>query len=171
MPSRLAAGGLVAAALGLWGTASGCSPSPTSPALRESLVQSGPITVNGITPARGLAGEQLTIEGTGFIFGVAVTLNGVTARVSAVTTGTVIKAIAPALPVGTADVVVTNPSGKSATLTAAYTFETVSLIGSPSLVGPGGQLTVSWVAPGGRSKVDWIGLFNEAARSGPITVR
>ena len=159
----------------------------------------------------------MTIEGTGFIFGVTVTLNGVAARVSAVTTGTVIKAIAPALPVGTVDVVVTNPSGKSATLPAAYTFETVSLTGSPTLVAPGGQLTVSWVAPGGRSKVDWIGLFkkgvpttsyedgwwkytgrcassgtltltaptqgeyefiylldddfNEAARSGPITVR
>ena len=137
----------------------GCDRSPTSPDLHDVLARTGPVTVTAIVPARGLAGEAVTVEGTGFVAGATVTLDGVPARITAITNGTTLRAVAPAHGAGTVDVVVTNPDGQNARLIAGYTFEVVSLTVSSTLVRPGGQLSVSWVAPGNRSSADWVALF------------
>jgi hypothetical protein len=46
---------------------------------------------------------------------------------------------------------------------AGATTSSYTLIVSPSIVAPGGQLTVSWTAPSGSSTVDWIGLYKVGA--------
>ena len=63
---------------------------------------------------------------------------------------------------GTVDVMVSNPDGQTAMLSAAYTFAVFSVTGGPTLVAPGGELAVSWVAPSGRGcngGGDWIAIY------------
>jgi hypothetical protein len=98
--------------------------------------------------------------GTGFLTGATLTLDGVAATVTSVTSTTII-AMTPVHAAGTVDVVVTNPGGVRGALTGGYTFEivSISLTASPNLVASGGQLTVSWVASSGQSRSDWVGFF------------
>ena len=79
---------------------------------------------------------------------------------------TFITATTPLHSGATADVVVTNPDGLSATLTAGYTYDVVSLSVSSNVVTAGSAMTVSWVAPGPRSAWDWVGLFKLETRIG-----
>ncbi len=152
----------IAGLLGFLSFSAGCDNGPSSPsplASRPPATQTGPVTVTRIVPARGLAGETVTVEGTGFVPGATVRLDGAEARVTAITDGLTLRAVAPAHTPGTVDVVVTNPGGESAKLVGGYTFEVVTLSVSSTLVRPGGQLTVTWDAPGKRSNLDWIALF------------
>jgi Ca-activated chloride channel family protein len=65
---------------------------------------------------------------------------------------------------GTVPVVVTNPGGQQATLTAGFTFEpgTYTVTAGANTVAPGGELSVSWTASTG-SPLDWISLFRIGA--------
>jgi len=45
------------------------------------------------------------------------------------------------------------------TLAQSFNFDEVALAANPRRVGPGGQVTVSWLVQGPRSGSDWIGLF------------
>jgi hypothetical protein len=136
----------------------GCGKSPSSPTPRAA--PSAAPTVAAIAPDSGFTSfpSEIHVSGTGFALGATVTLDGVAATVSKVTSTEVIARTPPHAP-GTVDVVVTNPDRQNATLTGAYTFEIVTLTVSQNMVSPGGDLTVSWVAPSGRSVWDWIGLF------------
>ena len=139
----------------------GCDKSPAAPTPPATPALAA-LTVTAVSPTSGPTNfaSELRVAGTGFLYGAALTLDGVAARVTSVTS-TVITAMTPVHAAGTVDVVVTNPGGQSAALTGAYTFEviSISLTAGVNLVTPGGQLTVSWVAPSGRSGSDWIGLF------------
>ncbi|MEP6915678.1 MAG: IPT/TIG domain-containing protein [Acidobacteriota bacterium] len=151
--SSIIAGVVALAAMNL-----GCDKSvsaPTSPALSA-------LTVSAVSPTAGATNlaSQIDVAGTGFLPGAALTLGGLAATVTSVTS-THILARTPIHAAGTVDVVVTNPDGQRAALTGSYTFEmvAVSLSASPSIVTSGDQLTVSWSAPSGRPDLDWIGLF------------
>jgi hypothetical protein len=129
--------------------------SPTSPAV-------GALTVTVVSPTTGAANfaSHIDVAGTGFLSGATLTLDGLAATITKVTS-TRIFGETPVHAAGTVDVIVTNPGGQRAALMGSYTFEIVfiSLSARPSLVTSGGQLTVTWSAPSGRSDLDWIGLF------------
>jgi len=65
-------------------------------------------------------GGQMTINGTGFVTGAAVTFDGSTAAGSVVDAQTITLTLPP-LPAGSPRIIVTNPNGDSASLTNAFT--------------------------------------------------
>lgn len=82
-------------------------------------------TITGISPVTGsiTGGTSITITGTGFVPGATVTIGGIGANNVAVNgTGTSITATTAAHAAGAVSVVVTNPDGKSATLSNAYAY-------------------------------------------------
>jgi hypothetical protein len=101
------------------------------------------LTVASIAPAVGYANNTATILGAGFASGPTVTIGGAPATVRSVTSGSILVTV-PVHEAGVADVVVTNPSGQTATLAGAFTFEVVTLTAAPASVTVGEQLTVSW---------------------------
>jgi hypothetical protein len=117
-----------------------------------------PMEVTAISPTTGLTDDVVSIAGTGFLPGATVTLDGVAATVTLVTS-TRIDVTTPAHAPGTVDVVVTNPGGQSGKLSDGYTYGAVSLTPSSSPVASGGQLDLRWVAPSGRPFDDWVALF------------
>jgi hypothetical protein len=131
---------------------------------RHSLPPAGPtpgetrLEVTAIDPQKGVIGSDVRISGIGFSPGATVTLGGAASNVRFVSS-TLITATTPVDAGGTVDVVVTNPNGRSAVLSGAYTYEAITLTVSASEVAPGGPLSVSWAAPSGRPSGDWIGLF------------
>ncbi len=146
----------------LVGTSLGCQGAPVAPTPEPTpAVPTLPVAVSAISPARGLTGDPVTVAGTGFLPGASLTLDGVAAITTRISSRS-ISAITPAHSAGTVDVVVTNTDGQSATLPGGYTFEFVSLTASPSLVKAGGRLTMSLAAPSGRScngGGDWVALY------------
>lgn len=68
-------------------------------------------------------GEQVTIEGTGFITGDQVTFGGVPATNVKVADSTRITVFTPKHEAGVVDVVITRKDGKSVTLKAGYTYK------------------------------------------------
>jgi IPT/TIG domain-containing protein len=147
----------------------GCSkslPGPTSPS--QSVLPSAPAATNpivsAISPTVGLNGDTVKVTGTGFLLGATLRLDGVAARVTGIT-NEVVTAITPAHGAGMADIVVTNPVGRSGTLTGGFTYQLVTLTAGPNRITPEGQLSVSWVAPDGRSRGDWIALFRVGSPS------
>jgi len=145
--------------VGLAAMSLGCGRSlqgPTSPS-------PNPVTVNAptiafIAPAAGLGGDLVTVVGSGFLLGANLSLDGVRAKLISVST-TRITANIPGHAAGSADVVVTNFDGQSATLQGAYTYQVATLTSSLSRVTSGAQLSVSWMTQGGRSGSDWIALM------------
>jgi hypothetical protein len=135
----------------------GCDKPPSGPT--SPAASTVPVTVTAISPAGGLTGDHVRVGGAGFLSGATLTLDGVAAKVTGITSAT-ITAITPVHAAGTVDVVVTNLDGQRGTLTAGYTYEHVSLTVSPNGVVSGAQLDVSWVAPSGRPPLDWIALIN-----------
>jgi len=118
------------------------------------------IAVTSVKPASGLIGKWVRIDGFGFVRGASIVTFGETRATETVFQGdTTIFAVAPAHEPGTVDVGVTNAGAPGATLPGAYTYYPVTLSVTPSVVAPGGQLTVSWTAPSGLSALDWIGLY------------
>ena len=157
LPSRVVAIGF----LGLAGTSVACGDSTSS----RTPTSSTPVglTLLSVSPASGptVGGDVISLLGSGFVSGATVTLDGVAAHVTRVTS-TVIDARTLAHAAGPVDVVVTNPDGQTGTLKAAYTFGVFSVTGGPPVVAPGAALTVSWVAPSGRGCSgggDWIALY------------
>ena len=80
-------------------------------------------TFTSIAPVTGVTnGSAVTITGTGFQNGAVVTLDGLPAGNVAVPNSTTITANTPGLPVGAADVTVTNPDQGSITSDGAFTY-------------------------------------------------
>lgn len=114
-------------------------PAPTGPSSVD-------LAVTHVAPISGLSGITVRINGTGFGTGTTVTMGGIVAR-TLFSTFSTIDVIAPDRNGGSADVVVTNPNGRSVTVTGGFRFTTVTFSLSASMVSAGGQLTASWVVP------------------------
>jgi hypothetical protein len=119
-------------------------------------------SVTAIAPSTGSTARPtpVMISGTGFLAGATVMVDAMALSVTVVNS-TTITAIAPARAAGPADVVVTNPSGSSGTLTAAFTYsfeEPFTVTPSTDAVDAGGQMSVSWTAPRGQPR-DWLAVF------------
>jgi hypothetical protein len=106
-------------------------------------------TITSINPNSGLntGGTSITITGTQFASGAAVTVGGAAATNVIVVSSTEITATTPAGTVGPADVVVANGDGGSATDAGGFTFQSTPAITSPDnatfTVGQAGSLTVT----------------------------
>ena len=84
--------------------------------------------MTAISPNTGTTagGAPITLSGSGFKTGAAVTLDG-TVTIATVNSSALIVATAPAHAPGTVDVVVTNPDGESSTLTRGFTYRIVQV--------------------------------------------
>jgi len=93
-----------------------------------TTVSNPPPTLAGVSPASGPAagGTAVTITGTGFLAGAAVSLGGTAATGVTVVNSTSITATTPAHAAGTVNVVVTNSDTQSGTLTLGFTYTAVS---------------------------------------------
>lgn len=89
-------------------------------------LSSSSITVTVVTPTSGPVGTAISIGGSGFVSGATVTVGGVTAT-SSVVSSTIITAIVPTLSAGTYDIIVTNPDGGYGTLSNAFTVSGMSV--------------------------------------------
>src|SRR5947209_4422156 len=87
-------------------------------------INHGPPTITGITPTTGTmaGGTAITVTGTNFVSGATVKLGSNLATGVNVVSSTQINAVSPAGPVGTVNLVVTNPDGQSAALVNAYAY-------------------------------------------------
>ncbi len=80
-------------------------------------------TISAITPASGPTnGSAISITGTNFQTGARVTIGGLPAGNVVVVNSTTITASTPALPVGPADVTITNPDTGTITSTGGFTY-------------------------------------------------
>jgi uncharacterized repeat protein (TIGR01451 family) len=81
-------------------------------------------TVNAIDPAQGpiAGGTAVTITGTNFVDGCAVTIGGVSATSVSFSSATTLTAVTPAHAAGAVDVVVTNPDTQTGNLTSGFTY-------------------------------------------------
>src|SRR5438128_856056 len=101
-------------------------------------------TVSAISPSSGTSsgGTAVTITGTGFAAGAAVSLGGTAATNVTVVSSTSLTEIGAAHVAGVVNVVVTNSDGQSGTLTGGYTYThsapTVSAISPSSGMSSGG---------------------------------
>jgi hypothetical protein len=88
-------------------------------------------TVTAVSPPSGSTsgGTAATITGTNFAAGASVTFGGTAATNVVVVSGTSITATTPAHAAGTVNVVVTNSTGQSGTLTNGYTYTASGTIG------------------------------------------
>jgi hypothetical protein len=100
------------------------NPDGLSGARAAGFTYAPPPVVNTVTPASGpmAGGTPITITGTGFVAGAAVTVGGVAAASVNVVNATTIAAVTPAGPVGPVAVTVTNPDGQISTSVKAFTF-------------------------------------------------
>ncbi|HEY6329495.1 MAG TPA: IPT/TIG domain-containing protein, partial [Blastocatellia bacterium] len=83
-----------------------------------------PPTLSSISPTSGstAGGTAVTISGSAFQSGLAVTIGGAQATNVTVTSSTTVTATTPAGTAGSANVTVMNPDGQTATLTSAFTY-------------------------------------------------
>jgi hypothetical protein len=98
-----------------------------------------PPTVSGIVPPQGstAGGTGVTITGTGFATGAAVTLGGLAATAVSVQNDTTITATTPAHAAGAVDVVVTNPDTQHGTQAGGFTYVTCAFTIDPVATNPG----------------------------------
>ena len=134
--------------------------SPSGPTPLPPATPSAP-TVTAISPSTGSTARPtpVMISGTGFLAGATVTVDVMAVSVTVVNS-TTITAVIPAHSAGQADVVVINPSGSAATLSAGFTYsfdEPFALTPSTHEVDAGSQMSVSWTAPGAQAG-DWIAV-------------
>jgi len=162
-------GCVVAGVLGLVASSVGCEsrqspltylPRPGNPAAPGSsgAVPSTPLGVTRLEPTAGFPGDNVRIEGSGFIAGTKVLIDGLEATFISLG-DSLLAARVPRHPNGVVDVVVLKPDGQSVTLASAYTFEAATLVVSPVRARTGEALTVQWAVPGQRSPADWIALY------------
>ncbi len=109
------------------------------------------LSVTGVTPnfGPGTGGTAITLKGTGFVSGMAVTLGGVPLASLSKVSATELRGVTPYSPVtGTVDVVVKDPQGGVVTLArgfnymAASTLVTATTIGEADTSHEGSCLTV-----------------------------
>lgn len=89
-----------------------------------------PLVVSALTPASGpaLGSTSFSIAGSGIQDGATVTFGGATATNVVTTAQSIVGSTPPHAP-GVVDVVVTNPNGQTAALSAAYTYIGIRAIG------------------------------------------
>jgi IPT/TIG domain len=73
-----------------------------------------------VTPASGPAGTKVTILGSGFQSGTAVTANGIPAATTFVSAST-LQVVVPSVAAGSTQITVTNPVGETYSLDNAFT--------------------------------------------------
>ncbi|HYK02088.1 MAG TPA: carboxypeptidase regulatory-like domain-containing protein [Thermoanaerobaculia bacterium] len=103
-------------------TAAGC---PDAGSASVTITAAPPaVTVTSVTPNSGssLGGTPVTIAGTGFLSGAAVTFGGSSATSVVVVNATQLTAVTPAHAAGAVNVVVTNTNATAGTLTNGYTY-------------------------------------------------
>ena len=152
--------------LGLATGFAACDGGPSGPAPPPPPPPAAPPTVTAISPSTGSTARPtpVMISGTGFLTGATVMVDVVALGV-VVVNSTTITAVIPAHAVGLADLIVTNPGGSGATLSAAFTYafdEPFTLTPSTHVIDAGAEMRVSWNAPAGR-KDDWIAVFKVGA--------
>jgi len=78
--------------------------------------------INSIVPSSGLTagGSSITITGSNFQTGLSVTIGGQSLGSLSFIDSNTVSGTVPALPLGTADIIVTNPDGQHATFSAGY---------------------------------------------------
>ena len=106
-----------------------------------------------MTPSTGptTGGTAVALSGSNFQAGAAVRFGGTSAVGVSVQSAGVITASAPAGPVGTVDVIVTNPDGRADTLRSAFTYQapapapvaSLSVTPDPASVDEGATVTLS----------------------------
>jgi hypothetical protein len=79
-----------------------------------------PLTIGSVTPASGPAGTKVTILGSGFQSGTAVTANGIPAATTFVSAST-LQVVVPSVAAGSTQITVTNPVGETYSLDNAFT--------------------------------------------------
>lgn len=107
---------------------------PANPQITNISVISGNKSTNG--------GSKISITGSDFAAGASVTVGGVPADLVSVQNSTTITCTVPAHSAGAADVVVTNPGGKTATDTGSFTYIIgggISFVQAQSLVSGSGS--------------------------------
>ena len=114
--------------------------------------------VSLVSPSEPFAGDDVSVMGTGFVAGAQVRLGGL-ATTATFRGPSQILVRTPANGTGTVDVVVTNPDGQSVTLPAALTYNAVTISASPTVVAPGGEVTIGWTALRSRCSLDWIAMY------------
>lgn len=128
-----------------------CGTSPTGPDGSRSRLPAGyrdaPLKITRVEPVAGRSGDSVRIIGVGFAPGASVTMGGVPARILFSDNFSTIDAIVPDHDGGVSDVVVTNPSGGSVTLSSGFRFTSVTISVSANAVTAGGDLTVNWTVP------------------------
>ena len=100
------------------------NPNALADTLSNGFIFIPPLVVTSINPNSGtqLGGTSVTISGSDFQSGSTVTFGDSTATDIVVISSGTITAVTPAHPAGTVDVIVTNPSGLSDTLSSGLTF-------------------------------------------------
>ncbi|HKO55509.1 MAG TPA: IPT/TIG domain-containing protein, partial [Thermoanaerobaculia bacterium] len=127
-----------------------------------SYTAAGP-SISSVTPGTGstAGGTAITISGSGFQSGAAVTIGGVAATNVAVVSGSTITAVTPLGPTNEQatqpkDVTVTNPDGAAATRSGGFTYTVpppaVDAV-SPNSGPPAGGVTVTITGAGFSSAV------------------
>ncbi len=115
--------------------------SAQSSALPSSFTYTSAPSVSSISPNSGpvTGGSTVTILGSGFQSGAAVTFGAIAATSVTIVSSTQIQAVTPVSPAGTVSITVTNSNSQSGTLASAFTyFHTVSLAWADSSSGLSG---------------------------------
>jgi hypothetical protein len=138
------------------------TPGGTSPIVAADQYTYTAVTaVTGLTPASGVAGTVVTISGSGFTGATSVTFGG-TASAFNVVSDNIITAVSPAHALGTVDVIVTSPTGTSATVAEAkFTYTTATTVTSIAPVSGVAGTTVTIYGSGftGATSVTFGGSF------------
>jgi hypothetical protein len=145
--NRLSARDLIAGAVVVAGLTLGCDKSAAVTTPSSLLGQADHLAVTSVAPVAARSGSTVRILGAGFGASTTVTMGGVVARILSPVNFSTIDVIAPDHDGGSVDVVVTNPGGRSVTLTGAFRFTTVTISVSANEVTAGSELTVSWIVP------------------------
>ncbi len=100
-----------------------------TPSTSSTSQKSAAPTVTSVVPNTGSTngGTTVTITGSNFASGTTVSFGGSSASNVSFVSATQLQATTPAHSAGAVNVVVTNPDGKNASLSAAYSFGSVSL--------------------------------------------
>ncbi len=115
-------------------------------------------TVSAISPNTGTAngGTAVTVTGTGFQSGAAVTIGGTAATSVTVASSTSITAKTPAHAAGAADVVVKNTDNQAGSLSGGYTYTAASSGGSGGSGAPAGATFYDDFSKGSLDTSKWI---------------
>jgi IPT/TIG domain-containing protein len=131
-----------------------------------------PPVLNSVSPASGPVGggTSVTLSGTNFLSGAAVTFGSIAATNVTVVNSTTITAFTPANSAGPVSVTVTNPGGQSSTLNNAYVYNSAPSLNSVSpafgSISGGTAVTLSGANFGNGATVQ----FGSAAASNVVVV-